>query len=123
MRNLLSVIAVCFFALPLVAKAEVRLLMAEEEGCLWCARWDAEISDAYPKTSEGRAAPLLKFDMHSEPPEGIVLTAPVRFSPTFILVNEGVEIDRLEGYPGEDFFWGLLARMLDRAGIELEEVG
>jgi hypothetical protein len=29
-----------------------------------------------------------------------------------VLVKDGVEVARLEGYPGEDFFWGLLGRML-----------
>jgi hypothetical protein len=30
---------------------------------------------------------------------------------------EGQEAGRIEGYPGEDFFWGLLGRMLEEAGI------
>lgn len=123
MQHLRSLLFVCVMTLPLVGNAETRLLMAEEVGCPWCARWDAEISEAYPKTSEGQAAPLLRFDMHDNPPNGIVLNSPVRFSPTFILVNDGAEVDRIEGYPGEDFFWGLLGRMLDRAGVEYEETG
>jgi hypothetical protein len=40
------------------------------------------------------------------------LRSPVRFTPTFVLVDEGREIGRIEGYPGEDFFWGLLERLL-----------
>jgi hypothetical protein len=38
---------------------------------------------------------------------------PVVFTPTFVLVEDGQELARIEGYPGEDFFWGLLARMLE----------
>jgi hypothetical protein len=29
-----------------------------------------------------------------------------------VLVENGAEIGRIEGYPGEDFFWGLLKQML-----------
>ena len=28
------------------------------------------------------------------------------------LVDDGRELSRIEGYPGEDFFWGLLEMML-----------
>lgn len=109
--------------LPLQLSAETLLLMAEEDGCIWCARWNAEISEIYPKTPEGRAAPLVRFDMHQAPPDGISLASKVRFSPTFILVRNGMETDRIEGYPGEDFFWGLLGMMLERADPSVKEAG
>ena len=47
----------------------------------------------------------------------------VSFTPTFILVQDGVEVGRIEGYPGEDFFWGLLGKMFDRANIPFDEAG
>ena len=37
-----------------------------------------------------------------------------RFTPVFVLVEEGREIGRIRGYPGDTFFWGLLAEP-DRA--------
>ncbi|MBL3206218.1 thioredoxin family protein, partial [Klebsiella pneumoniae] len=37
-----------------------------------------------------------------------------RYTPTFILVDGGREIGRIEGYPGADFFWGLLERLAQR---------
>lgn len=118
-----STLAIVLFLMPFTALAETFLLMAEEDGCVWCERWDREISTIYPKTGEGKAAPLVRFDMHEEVPEGVTLNGRVRFSPTFILVQDGSEIDRLEGYPGEDFFWGLLALMLKRANIAFEGQG
>ena len=51
--------------------------------------------------------------------EGVTLARPVVYSPTFVLVVEGSEVGRLEGYAGEDFFWGLLGMMLDRNDIPL----
>ena len=119
---LTSLIAALFW-LPLPAKAETLLFMAEEHGCAWCARWDEEISEAYPNTAEGKAAPLVRFDLHGEAPENVTFAQRVRFTPTFILVEDGVEVGRIEGYPGEDFFWGLLSMMLADAGISLETTG
>ena len=32
----------------------------------------------------------------------------------FVLVDAGREIGRIRGYPGETFFWGLLASLIER---------
>lgn len=114
---ILSALMVCFTALA--AAAETRLIMVEEEGCMWCARWNEEISSIYPKTPEGKAAPLERIDIRAPRPEELTFARPLFFTPTFVLVVDGVEASRIEGYPGEDFFWGLLTQMLDRADIEL----
>lgn len=98
------------------ALGEPALLMAEQAGCTWCARWDEEIAPTYPKTAEGRAAPLERFDLHGTHPD-VTFATPVRFTPTFILVDDGQELGRIEGYPGEDFFWPMLASLLEQAGI------
>jgi thioredoxin-related protein len=39
---------------------------------------------------------------------------PVVFTPTFILTNNSKEISRIEGYIGDDLFWGMLEIMLKR---------
>ena len=52
--------------------------------------------------------------MHDGPPEGVRLGLRPSFTPTFVLVEDGKEIGRIEGYPGEDFFWPMLGALLDR---------
>jgi thioredoxin-related protein len=37
---------------------------------------------------------------------------PVNFTPTFILMDDGQELGRIEGYPGENFFWAVLEKLL-----------
>jgi thioredoxin-related protein len=118
MLRALAFAATALTAAPAVA--DPILLMAEEQGCYWCARWHEEIAHIYPKTVEGRTAPLHTFDLHSETPD-VVFKSKVRFTPTFILVEDGQELGRIEGYPGEDFFWGLLIMMFERAGVNLEQ--
>ncbi|UMA66474.1 hypothetical protein LVO79_08545 [Roseivivax marinus] len=103
--------------LPRDASAEVRLVMVEEEGCVWCARWEAEVGDAYPKTDAGRAAPIRRVDITRPIPDDLDLVSPPRLTPTFILVEDGTEHARIEGYPGEDFFWPMVERMLTEADL------
>jgi hypothetical protein len=105
----------------LSAMAETRLMMVEEDGCMWCARWNEELSEIYPKTAEGRAAPLQRMDIHAQRPDDIAFERSLHFTPTFVLVVDGAEKSRIEGYPGEDFFWGLLGQMLSRANIAISE--
>lgn len=87
------------------------LVMVEQTGCAWCARWNAEIAPAYPKTAEGKFAPLRRVDLRALPGD-LEITRRVNFTPTFLLVENGREIARLEGYPGEDFFWPVLENLL-----------
>ena len=103
-------------ALPLGAAAGgLELLMFEQPGCLYCARWQAEIGPAYPHSEEGKAAPLRPLALKAALPEGITLRAPPVFTPTFVLIADGVESGRIEGYPGADFFWPLLADLIAAA--------
>ena len=120
LARLVAILLTCL--LPLSAAAETYLLMAEEDGCFWCARWNKEIAPIYPKTAEGKSAPLQRYDIHSETPD-VVFKTRVHYTPTFILVSDGTEVGRIEGYPGEDFFWGLLTMMFEAAKIPLDQTG
>ena len=92
------------------------LVMVEQTGCEWCERWNQEIAPIYPKTSEGRFAPLRRVDLRNMP-DDLKITRRVNFTPTFLIVENGHEIGRLEGYPGDDFFWPVLNGLLvDTAG-------
>lgn len=122
-KTILTLLTAAALWLPIPASAETYLLMAEEHGCAWCARWDEEISHIYPKTDEGRTAPLQRYDLHGETPKDVTFTRRVSFTPTFILITDGVEVGRIEGYPGEDFFWSLLTMMFEEAGIPVETTG
>ncbi len=114
MLKSLVVTASLLAAIP--AQAESYLFMAEEAGCYWCAQWHAEIGPVYPKTDEGQVAPLVRYNLRSDDPD-IDLARRVTYTPTFVLVTDGKEVGRIEGYPGEDFFWGLLGLLIEDANI------
>lgn len=90
----------------------ITLLMVEQTGCHYCQEWHQTIGPAYPKTAEGAFAPLHSVMISADPPDGVEYVRPVLFTPTFLLLEDGTEIGRIEGHPGEDFFWGLLEMML-----------
>ncbi len=112
-RMLLRLMAALAVAASLVAPAAAaELVMFRTAGCPYCAAWDTAIGPIYPKTDIGKRVPLRQVDLERSKDGKVVLVSPIRFTPTFVLVDSGREIGRLEGYPGEDFFWGLLERLL-----------
>ena len=120
MRVLTAVILIWLGTVPAMAQG-LQLVMVEEHGCVYCARWNAEVSPEYPLTDEGRAAPLVRVDVSDQPYTDYHLERRAIYTPTFILIRDGAEVSRLEGYPGENFFWGLLARMIDDANTTTTE--
>jgi hypothetical protein len=109
----LALLAAAATTLPSPVRA-AELIMFEQRGCEWCERWNAEIGPIYPKTEEGRLAPLRRVDIHEKMPEDLSWLRPEVFTPSFALVHDGREYGRIRGYPGEDFFWGLLAQMVEK---------
>lgn len=89
------------------------LVMVEESGCIWCARWNEEIGGIYDMTEEGARAPLRRVEIGSLP-EDLTFARIPRYTPTFVLFENGQEVGRIEGHPGPDFFWPLLQRLLDQ---------
>jgi hypothetical protein len=99
--------------LPLTAQA-AELIMFEQKGCVWCLRFDREVAPAYDKTEEGKRAPLRRVDIDKPQPPDLAFVRRERFTPVFVLVDNGREFGRIRGYPGDTFFWGLLANMLEK---------
>ncbi len=122
-----------FFARPLpvivlaaallggTAACAAELVMFDRAGCAWCLRWEKEIGPIYPKTDEGRLLPLRRISLDRPLPEGLNLTAPVRYTPTFVILDKGQEIGRITGYIGEYAFWGLLSDMIAKLPERLRD--
>jgi hypothetical protein len=84
------------------------LVMFERAGCPWCQRWDREVGASYAKTAQAKRLPLRRIDIGAAAGHGIVLASPVRYTPTFVVVDDGREVGRITGYSNDDAFWGLL---------------
>ncbi len=118
LRSNLILIAVLVFIGLLPSRAEsAELVMFESANCEWCEAWHAKIGPIYPKTPEGRYAPLRRIDIADDLPKDLAQLRPASFTPTFVIMKNGKEIARILGYPGEDFFWGLLEEALKKTGF------
>ena len=80
---------------------------------LVCAAWTREIGPIYPKTDVGPRAPLRMVDIKRDRPN-ISLKTPVIYTPTFVLAEQGREVGRIEGYAGDQFFWGQLENLMQQ---------
>ena len=109
-------------AVALIATAapalSAELLMFRRVGCPYCQAWDERVGPAYPHSELGRALPLRRIDLDMDPMPPVALARPVRYTPTFVAAEDGREIGRIEGYPGEDFFWGLLENLARKLPVK-----
>ncbi|PLX39492.1 MAG: hypothetical protein C0606_03005 [Hyphomicrobiales bacterium] len=111
-RHLIAA-AMMVSALALPARA-AELVMFERDGCWWCKRWHQDIGPIYPKTRESCIAPLRRVDITQPMPGDLSGIAHGGLTPTFVLVDEGREVGRIRGYPGDEFFWFLLGELLEK---------
>jgi hypothetical protein len=107
-------IALAGAALASWPAAAAELVMFRVPGCSWCAAWDREVGDAYPDSPEARIAPLREVRLDRDRDGGLKLQRRVRYTPTFVLAHNGVEVGRIAGYPGESFFWSQLGQLLEK---------
>ncbi len=112
LRRLKFTLAAGFTVLLTLPLMAADLVMIEQPGCVYCERWNADLSAIYPKTPEGKFAPLRRIQMSETTQSGITFERAVNFTPTFVLIENNVELGRVEGYPGEDLFWGMLEMLL-----------
>ena len=104
---LIGLFAFAANVLPLPARA-AELLMFESGGCIYCLRWDRSVGSIYDKTAEAKILPLRRIDVNRQSSSGVALQSPVRYTPTFVVVDRGREIGRIEGFISDEQFWGLL---------------
>lgn len=90
------------------------LLMYERDGCPWCLRWHQDVGAGYPKSDEGQRAPLRVVRSSDPAAVGASLKAPLTMAPTFVLISGGREVGRIVGYPGAEFFYGLLDELMKK---------
>ena len=108
--------------LDATAPQAAELVMVERSGCPYCAQWDRDVAPVYQRSPEGQLAPLRRVSLDNGQPQ-LALTAPVRFTPSFLLVDGDREIGRITGYVNDAMFWGLLDKLLERLGPVPRQAG
>lgn len=118
MRSVVQLFLICFFAVLAGTVQPVKaleLVMFEQEACEWCEMWNKEVGVVYEKTTEGKQAPLRRVDIFEPRPKDLKEIRSGHYTPTFVLMDKGNEVGRIRGYPGEDFFWGMLAELIKKS--------
>jgi hypothetical protein len=110
----IALAGVMFVAFAPAAAHAAELVMFERAGCEWCAAFDRDIAPVYGKSEEGLRAPLRRVDITQPVPPDLAFIQVERFTPLFVLVDQGREIGRIRGYPGLESFWMQIAAMFDR---------
>jgi hypothetical protein len=96
------------------AGSGITLIMVDDPNCKYCRKFEAEIGGRYPKTEEGRFAPLFKVRRKSRELAGF---DPIIYTPTFLLVRGTTEAGRITGYPGAQYFFPELGALLAKVGF------
>lgn len=112
-RRIIFTLAI-LFAFSASSLKAATLVMVEQDACSYCEAWNRDVGVVYDKTPEGSRAVLRRIDIHQPLPEDLDFITGLIFTPTFVLVDKGKEIGRIRGYPGEDFFWGLLQQLIEK---------
>lgn len=112
MAALLALTTVATISVKAVQAAE--LVMFETAGCVWCAAWNRDVGGIYHKTEEGRTAPLRRVELHGPRPADLSDLEGIVYTPTFVLMEDGREVGRIDGYPGNEHFWGLLGVLVKK---------
>ena len=112
MHGLVRLLLVIAAGLAAPAAQAAELVMFEAAGCPYCARWNREIAPIYPKTDEGKRAPLRRVDIAAPRPADLAAVTNIVYTPTFVLMDEGREIGRIVGYGGDEIFWSLLTELV-----------
>jgi len=92
----------------------LNLLMIDDTSCSYCDLWEEEIGFMYSKSQEGKLAPLIRYQYGEKLPQEIKLLSEPVFTPTFILLEDNKEQFRIDGYPGEEFFWSFLSEYINK---------
>ena len=101
----------------------LQMMMVTSPACHFCRLWREEIGPGYAASGAGRMAPIFEVDVAGPFPDGLALDRRPRLTPSFILLDRGTEIGRVEGYVGRRHFYPVLEEVMQRAGLDLPQNG
>jgi thioredoxin-related protein len=98
-----------------VPKSGLELLVFEVEHCRYCDVLKRDVLPRYRAAPLGSQAPMRFIDLNRIDTRTLSLREEVRMVPTTVLMKDGREVERIDGYTGPDLFLTLVARMIERA--------
>ena len=105
--------------MPMNTALADRLVYVYSPGCGACMKFDKEVGAIYDKTKESAQLPMMKIELGQWQQGDHSLrqcdTEDVFATPTFINLQDCIEVDRITGYSSDELFWFALERMDNRS--------
>jgi thioredoxin-like negative regulator of GroEL len=90
------------------ATPAAEVIVFEMAGCHHCVAFRDNLGARYLASTLQRAAPMRFVDIDKSDPASYPLATELRMLPTIVLIKNGREIDRLEGYPVPEIMFAMV---------------
>lgn len=91
------------------------LIVLEAPNCTYCAVFRRDVLPTYQRSKRAAELPIRFIDLNDPAADQLKLASSVQMVPTIVLMRDGVEVERMTGYMGPDFFFKSIARMVGAA--------
>jgi len=92
------------------------VVVFETSNCLLCRLFRRDVAPRYARSRRHRMAPLRYIDVNPRRPPHPGLSEPLAMLPTAVIMKDGAEIARIEGYTGPELFFQMMSRTFSRLG-------
>jgi hypothetical protein len=103
LRRLMTLAVLTIASIASTAASAAELVMFDGKWCGRCKQFLSEVAPVYHTTPPGKAMPLRVVDVKQTKP-WFRISAPIEGTPTFVLVDHGVERGRIVGYTSREEF-------------------
>jgi thioredoxin-like negative regulator of GroEL len=98
---------------PVVGTANTQeIVVFEAENCTYCSAFRSQIPPNYRQSPRAGELPIRFVDVNATGVDRMKLIAPIQMVPTVVMMKNGQEVDRIQGYTGPDLFHQLVTKML-----------
>jgi hypothetical protein len=95
-----------------MSSTAAELVVYGSEHCVVSRQFEKEVAGDFASSRASQAFSLRVVDI-GKAPAGVTLSQPVTSTPTFVFVDQGVEMARFVGYPGREHFFRIVEGAAD----------
>jgi thioredoxin-related protein len=95
-----------------ISSTSAELLVFETNKCVYCFIFRRDVVPGYQQSPRARDVPMRFIDIDQVDVTQLKLKSPLTMLPTVILMKNGHEVDRIDGYMGPEPFFYMVSRLL-----------
>lgn len=88
------------------------LIVLEAPNCIYCAIFRRDVLPNYQKSKRAAELPIRFLDLNDPAADQLKLSSSVTIVPTVVLMRDGSEAGRIDGYWGPEAFFQSISRMM-----------